>query len=269
MVETPLNPTAIRAGVRIGALPRLIRCYGQVGSTMDLARELLSQATDADLPLLVTAEEQTAGRGRKGRRWEAPPGSALLLSLAMRPGWLPPDRAVALVWLAATALCEAVERTTSLGLGLKWPNDLLIAQAPGAYAKAAGILLETSYGKAGIEAAIIGCGVNISAAPPAGSTRYPATSLAAAGAEVGRLELLLALLGRMDHWHQRLLSGDDGALHAAWRGRLLTLGQHVVVDTPAGRLHGLAEDVDRNGALLLRDASGVQHSISAGDVGLI
>jgi BirA family transcriptional regulator, biotin operon repressor / biotin---[acetyl-CoA-carboxylase] ligase len=233
----PLDPTTIANALRTAALPRTVRCLGSVGSTMDVARELLGELGRSELPLLVTAEEQTAGRGRVGRRWEAPAGSALLLSLALRPTWLPPARGVALVWMLAVALCEAVEELTPLRARLKWPNDLLLPATGGAsHAKAAGILLEANLGAGRIEWAILGCGVNVSAAPPAAQTRYPATSLAAAaGAPVDRTALLLALLRRLDAWHGRLQAGEEAALFAAWRGRLAGIGAPVRVETPGGR----------------------------------
>jgi BirA family biotin operon repressor/biotin-[acetyl-CoA-carboxylase] ligase len=303
MDTSPLDADLIVAGLANPAFPRTVSCHGPVGSTMDVARELLQRLADSQLPALVVADEQTAGRGRLGRPWVAPPGSALLASLALRPLWLAPERGVALVWMAAVALCEAVEEVTSLSPGLKWPNDLLVAarrysdeddetdalaepsyeQAPPQiadhhprsaagrplWAKAAGLLLEVTLGAGGIEAAIIGCGINVSAAPPAGATRYPATSLAeAAGAPVSRLALLQALLRRLDAWHSALQAGEEQQLFEAWRARLITLGQQVAVETPGGRIEGLAEAVDRDGGLIVRDAAGVAHTVSAGDVGL-
>lgn len=255
---------------------------------MDVARELLERLDRAELPLLVTAEEQLAGRGRMGRRWEAPPGSALLLSLAFRPTWLSPVSGMALVWMAAVALCEAVEETTGLNPRLKWPNDLLLptkndlplndedrAAEAGttsrmAFAKAAGILLETGLGAGRVEWAILGCGVNVGAAPPPEATRYPATSLeAAAGAPVSRLRLLRALLRRLDRWYVQLQSGDHGALFGAWQARLAGIGAPVQVETVAGNLLGIAEAVNRQGALLVRDRTGQLHTVTTGDVGLV
>lgn len=267
MAET-LEPTTIAAGLRTATLPRAIRCHGAVGSTQDLARELLPTLDDTQLPLLVTADVQTAGRGRLGRRWEAPPGAALLLSLALRPAWLAPERGVALVWMASAALCEAVEQVAPVAASLKWPNDLLLPLGDGR-AKAAGILLEVSMGAGAIEWAIIGCGVNVSAAPPPAATRYPATSVAeAAGRPVDRLELLRALLRRLDHWHARLMAGEQAALHAAWRDRLSGIGEPVRVETGAGPIAGRAEGVDATGALLVRDPAGRLHTVTTGDVGL-
>lgn len=269
-----LTPEAIAAGLP-ATLPRTIRCYDAVDSTMDVARQLLPELHDDQLPLLVVADLQTAGRGRLGRRWEAPAGAALLLSLALRPAWLRPERGVALVWMAAVALCEAAEAVAPVKAALKWPNDLMLPlpdqQPPtAAYAKAAGILLEVGTGARGFEWAIIGCGVNVSAAPPAGATRYPATSLAAASDRpVSRLALLRALLQRLDHWHGALMAGDEAALFAAWRDRLITLGRPVRVETPGGVLEGFAEGVDGDGALLVRDAAGALQAVTAGDVGLL
>ena len=299
MDTAPLDAAAIAAGLGTLEVPRTIRCHGTVGSTMDLARELLVGLDDSQLPALVVADEQTAGRGRMGRPWVAPAGSALLASLALRPRWLPPAQGVALVWMAAVALCEAVEEVTPLRPALKWPNDLLVAArggadagpvpelphhqapqapavhdprapAPGqAWAKAAGILLEVSLGGDGIEAAVIGCGVNVSAAPPPAATRYPATSLAeAAGAPVSRLALLRALLRRADAWHARLRAGERRALFTAWRAPLVTIGQRGRVETAPGPLEGPGGDVDGDGALVVRNLAGRLQRIAAGDVGL-
>jgi len=175
---------------------------------------------------------------------------------------------VVLVWMAAVALCEAVEDVTPLRAALKWPNDLLLP-TPDGCAKAAGILLEVSIGHRAFEWAIIGCGVNVSAAPPPGTTPYATTSLAAAvGGSVSRLALLRALLRRLDHWYTQLSLGQQVELFAAWSGRLTTLGQQVRVEAPDGPITGYAEGVEPSGALRIRDAAGAIHSITAGDVGL-
>ncbi len=283
-----LTPELILHDLGTTTLPRSVHCYDTVGSTMDLAREWLATHPEDPGPLLITAEVQTSGRGRLGRRWEAPAGAALLTSLALRPSWLAPERGVTLVWMVAVALCEAIESVTALRPALKWPNDVLLpigasvpepetpdgaGGVPGAqpgWAKTAGILLEVSLGARGLDWAIIGCGVNVSAAPPPESSHYPATSVAAAaGAPVARLELLRAFLRRLDDWYARLGAGDEAALFAAWRSRLLTLGQEVRVETPRGPVTGRAENVDKNGALHVRDGAGTLHVIATGDVGLM
>lgn len=278
----PLSQNDILADLRTSLLPRAVRCYGQVGSTNDLARALLTEIPESALPLLVTADEQTAGRGRLGRIWLAPPGSALLFSLAFRPVWLAPERARALVYIAGVALCEAVYDVCGITAGLKWPNDLLVAAdairsgpaseqpALSRYAKAAGVLLEVSAAHEALEWAILGIGVNVSSAPPPELTRYPAIHLeTASGRAIDRLALLRALLRRIDSWYGRLMANDDQALFAAWRSRLLGLGQPAELSMPEGLLRGVAEDVDADGSLRLRDAAGTLHTVTTGDVGLV
>lgn len=271
-------------------LPRSIHYYAEVGSTMDVAREHLRHASDAQVPMLILTDFQSTGRGRMQRPWVIPAGSAVIFSLVLRPTWLPSQRATALVWMVGVALCEAIAATTHLQPVLKWPNDVLVplpttptAGAAPAHlptlAKVAGILVESSstlmpaaggadVQESHLEWAIIGCGLNVNAAPPADTPlRYPATSLAAAaGVAVPRLPLLRVLLQRLDHWYAVLQRGDYEMLFAAWRLLLSTLGRETEVQTESGLLRGVAEDVDSYGALQLRDAAGTLHTVTSGDL---
>ncbi|PDW00876.1 biotin--[acetyl-CoA-carboxylase] ligase [Candidatus Chloroploca asiatica] len=266
-----LDATILADALRSLSLPRTVYTYGSIGSTMDLARPLLKTLPPEQFPILLVADEQRTGRGRKGRPWMAPPGSALLLSLVLQPTWLKPSEAVYLVWMAAVALCEAIETVTPLQPVLKWPNDLLLATPSPAgptLSKAAGLLLEINSTAEYLAWAIIGCGVNLTSAPPADQTRYPATSLAAAGAEIDRMALLIALMQRIDGWYQRLAAGERDVLFRAWRSRLVTLGQQVRIETADGLVSGLAEQVEPDGTLLVRQASGELYPVTTGDVGL-
>ncbi|NJO05219.1 MAG: biotin--[acetyl-CoA-carboxylase] ligase [Chloroflexaceae bacterium] len=260
-----ITPTDLLRDLPTRIVPRRVLSYGRVGSTMDIARQELQTATAESLPLLVLAEEQTTGRGRMGRQWVAPPESALMFSLAMRPRWLAPADAGVLVWLMGVALCEALQGMYGLEPRLKWPNDVLLDEH-----KLAGILPEASSSQHHIEWAIIGCGINISASPPPDGLRYPAIHLTEqTGGEVDRRALLRALLVRLDDWYTRLES-DTATTRAnlfdAWRGLLVTIGQRVQVETTSGMLAGLAEDVEPSGALRLRSDNGDLHTISSGDV---
>jgi BirA family transcriptional regulator, biotin operon repressor / biotin---[acetyl-CoA-carboxylase] ligase len=267
--EAPLTLEVITATLGPNALPRTILYHETIGSTMDLARSQLQQLPVERLPILVVADEQTAGRGRQGRSWVAPPGTALLTSLALRPDQLPAAQGVALIWMLAVALCEAIEELTHLRPWLKWPNDLLLYDPAVGWAKAAGMLLEVNLRTDRVEWAILGCGINVYASPPVGSTNYPATNLAAAGAAVTRLQLLEALLRHTEPWYHQVRRGETHALFAAWRTRLHTLGQTVTITTSQGRFSGLAEAVTTSGSLLVRDADGWLHTITTGDVGLV
>ncbi|MEF3273757.1 MAG: biotin--[acetyl-CoA-carboxylase] ligase [Chloroflexus sp.] len=264
------DPVAIRSGLAPDAsLPVTIYCYDQVSSTMDLARAAIATLPPTALPVLITAEEQTAGRGRLGRRWIAPPGSALLFSLGLRPPTIATTLPSTLIWLATVALIETIDATTPLQAGLKWPNDVLV-YTPRGWAKTAGILLEGSWDNGRLDWAIIGCGINVSAAPDLSSTLYPATALGLAGAPApDRLYLLQVLLQRYDFWFRQLQTGNAESLWRTWRERLITLGQTVAINTGRGMIHGEAVDVDRSGALIVREPNDVVRTIESGDVGLL
>jgi BirA family biotin operon repressor/biotin-[acetyl-CoA-carboxylase] ligase len=275
MQHDHLTPEAIRHNLGTSEIPRRVLCYARASSTMDVARAHLNEQPADAFPLLVQADEQTAGRGRMRRPWASAPGTSLLFSLVLRPQWhFPPDDAAMLVWLAGVSLCEGIASMTPLQPRLKWPNDVLLplpaqlAQAPVGMGKIAGILLESSSSQAGLTWAIIGCGLNVSDSPPPDAAlRYPATNLAAAlGQPVPRLPLLRAILTRLDFWYAHLRRGDHGPLFETWRSLLHSLGQHVVINLPDGVLEGTAEAVDRSGALHVRDAAGTLHAVTNGDV---
>jgi BirA family biotin operon repressor/biotin-[acetyl-CoA-carboxylase] ligase len=267
-----LTPDRIRRDLNSAIVGQAIEYHAQIGSTNQQARRQAGAGHPEGLVIL--ADQQTAGRGRMGRAWAAPPGSSLLLSLLLRPTWLPPVDAFALTMLSGVALCEAVEQVAPLRAALKWPNDLLLpirTTAGPALRKAAGILSEIELAGDRIAWVALGIGVNVNWSP-AGivdgrDLAEVATSVAvAAGQPVARLALLRALLERLDARYTARQRGGDAELFDAWRERLTTLGQTIQIRLPQGELHGIAEAVDRSGALRLRDEHGVLHSVMAGDV---
>lgn len=268
-----LEPDRIRHNLDSIIVGRKIEHYLQAGSTNDLARRQARAGHPEGLVIL--ADAQTAGRGRMGRAWIAPPGSSLLLSLLLRPAWLAPADAFSLTMLAGVALCEAVEQVTPVHAALKWPNDLLLpvrTAAGPALRKAAGILSEIELAGGQIAWVILGIGVNVSWSPAGIVDRRDlaevATSVgAAAGQLIERLALLRALLERLDVRYDALRRSGSADLFECWRDRLATLGQPVQISLPQGELRGVAEDVERSGALRVRDEHGALHTVLAGDVG--
>lgn len=251
---------------------RSILRYERIGSTNDVAKERALAGEPEGL--VVLAEEQAAGRGRMGRAWLAPPGSSLLMSLLLRPAWLPAGDVFAPTMLAGVALCEAVEQVALARAALKWPNDLLLpsgAGDPGPLRKAAGVLCDMQLDGERVAWVVVGMGLNVNWAP-AGTVdgrdlaQYATSVAAAAGREVDRAALLRALLQRLDARYLALKHGRRDELFAAWRARLATLGQRVEVRLAGGALHGTAEDVEHAGTLRVRDAQGAVHRVTAGDV---
>ncbi len=232
--------------------------FQQIGSTNDQARQL----ADGGAPegLLVVAEEQTGGRGRGGRRWLTPPGSALAVSVVLRPP-LPAGQAARVTMLAGLAVCEAVELVAGVRADLKWPNDVLIGGR-----KTAGILVDSAFRGAVLEYAVLGIGLNVSWAPDDTQVEFPATCLeAAAGRSVDRLTLLRALLSALQTRYADL-AGEQ--LFADWRARLTLLGAPVTVHTAAETLAGQALDVEPDGALLVQLTTGETRRLLAADVHL-
>jgi len=206
-------------------------------STNERAKELA--LVGAPHGTLVTADEQSAGRGRQGRRWSAPPGSAVLMSLLVRE----PQEALPLA--AAVAVCEALE---PLETAIKWPNDVWVARE-----KLAGILAE---GRPQDGWAVLGIGLNVSSHPD----DLPATSLRAHGVERSRDELLDALLSRLSHW----IEAPTRAVLRAWRARDALRGE--TVSWAEGR--GVAAGIDASGALLV-DTDAGRVTLDAGEVHLL
>jgi BirA family biotin operon repressor/biotin-[acetyl-CoA-carboxylase] ligase len=175
--------------------------------------------------------------------------------------------------LCSLAAADAVELVAGLQVTLKWPNDLVIlsripnTQYP-TWRKLAGILTETGVTGERLDLAVVGIGINVNVALDVLPTLAPdATSiLTETNQVVERATLLGSLLRGVEARYARLQAGKSP--HAEWAARLATLGQHVEVTTSDGVLAGIAEAVDKDGALLLRAPDGALHRLLAGDVTL-
>ncbi|MFI6233836.1 biotin--[acetyl-CoA-carboxylase] ligase [Micromonospora sp. NPDC050784] len=242
----------------------------------------VAEAARADEPegLVVVAERQTAGRGRRGRVWQSPARAGIATSVLLRPGEAVPDRdwlpasPTGYGWLpllAGVALVEAVARLAELEATLKWPNDLLIGEA-----KCAGVLAEAVPGRAPDQppAIVLGIGLNVTLRAdelPVNPTGLPATSLQLAGAvATDRDPLLRALLRAVADWYDRWRSAGGDAVASGLRDAYLaacsTVGREVRVLLPNGdSLTGTATGVDPDGQLMVTTSTG-ERTLAAGDV---
>jgi BirA family biotin operon repressor/biotin-[acetyl-CoA-carboxylase] ligase len=222
----------------------------ETGSTND---DLVAAARHgAPSGTVLVTDHQTAGRGRLGRRWDAPAGASLLVSVLVRPS---PDAAQRLhgatqaVGLSAQAACVDV---AGFRPDLKWPNDLLVGAR-----KLAGVLSEALPG-----AVVLGMGLNV--AWPPEPTEQAISASSAAGRPIGRDELLAGYLGhlarRLEQWEH-----DPAELHGDYRTALATLGRAVRVELASGTIEGIAVDVAPDGQLVVV-SDGQQHLVSAADV---
>jgi BirA family biotin operon repressor/biotin-[acetyl-CoA-carboxylase] ligase len=227
----------------------------ETGSTND---DLVAAARrgEPDGAVLV-ADHQTSGRGRLGRRWDAPPGANLLVSVLMRPGEEAAGRlpsATQAVALAARAACADAAGFTP---ALKWPNDLLVGDR-----KLAGILAEGVADAGRVTAVVVGMGLNV--AWPPEPTDVAVAAASCADRPVGRDELLRAFLGHLTV-RRRQWEHDHDTLRRDYRAALGTLGRRVRVETSTDAFEGVAVDVGPRGELVV-EHDGERRDVDAADV---
>jgi len=269
--------------------------FERIGSTNDAVRAWL----DAGTPevCLAVADEQTAGRGRAGRTWTAPPGAALLLSVGFRPAWLAPAHAWRLAAVTSLAMADTAEDVAGLRTGavrLKWPNDLVIeADAPegdgagqvtgpgtahvtglggGPIRKLGGVLGEADGLGTGDPRVVVGIGLNAGWArddfPAAIAPAMTSLAEASGGRPIDRALLLDGFLSRLEARVEALRAGrfpmDDWTTRQITTGRIVRLEGH---GSEPEEVRALGLD-PATGALLVADptAPGGERAVHAGDV---
>jgi BirA family transcriptional regulator, biotin operon repressor / biotin---[acetyl-CoA-carboxylase] ligase len=278
MRAEPLPPdiaamVAARADA-LGPFARHSQYYRCITSTNDVAARLADAG--AAEGTWVVADEQTAGRGRRGRTWASPPGAGLYLSVIFRPSStaVRDDGTTSLLTLmAGVAAAQGVRAATGLAPGLKWPNDLVI-EPPGErsgfsrFRKLAGILAEGSASAGELQSVVIGIGINLTSAayPPDVDAR--ATSIEGElGRPVDRAAVLVDVLAALAAWRRALVDGRQRELLDTWR----TLGPSSRgrrvrwMRTPDRAIAGITQGIDDTGALLVKTDAGIERII-AGDV---
>ncbi len=219
-----------------------VRHVTETGSTNADLLAALDDGVVGDRTVLV-ADHQTAGRGRLDRRWDAPPGANLLVSITVVPTPEVPSEATHRVGLAALAAARTIRPGSDLGL--KWPNDLLLDGR-----KLAGVLAQRS---SRVDGVVVGLGLNIGWAPDG------AARLADGDRAVDRAEVLRRVLVEYD--------ALPVGLAAVYRAALTTLGTRVRVELPdGGAVVGVATDLDDDGRLVVTFDDDRTASFDAGDV---
>ncbi|MBE3589714.1 MAG: biotin--[acetyl-CoA-carboxylase] ligase [Firmicutes bacterium] len=244
------TPESLLPPQRLRHVGTAVRCLETTASTNDVAREWA--AAGAPAGAVVVAEEQTRGRGRRGRGWHTPPGAALALSVVLRPAW-PPERLTLLPLAAGVAVARAAARAAAVRCGLKWPNDVLVQGR-----KLAGVLVEVLGPDPAAAGVIVGIGVNLNLPrhrfPP--DVRARATSLLhESGGPVARPAFARSLLAELDALLDDLDRRPE-AVAGAWRALSVTLGREVEIVHGAETVRGRAVDIDAAGALIVDTGAG-------------
>ena len=258
--DAPLDADRLRPLLTTALFGRVIEAFPTIGSTNDRAR--VAALAGAPEGLLVMADAQTAGRGRRGRTWLAPPGGAILASVLLRP-MAPPAEAFATTMIFALA-ARAAARAWGVPATLKWPNDVLVGPR-----KLAGILAEAGTTGERLDYIVVGFGVNVAFDPAALGLEAVATSLAAegGGAAPDRAAVLACILAEAEARYRIWQAGDDDAVWREWAAALTTPGKPVRVEVaPDQIVSGTALRVERDGALIVRTAEGSETRVVAGTV---
>lgn len=251
-----LADQTLRDRLPIGGLGSPLYVLPSVGSTNDVALGL----AEAGAPegALVVADSQTRGRGRGGQAWQTRPGTALAMSLLLRPRQIRPETAWGITVAGALAVAEALE-TEGAAPSIKWPNDVLLGER-----KVAGLLADVGWEGERLLYAVLGIGVNVllGSAPPDESVDYPATSLEhELGRPVDRGTLLLATLESLARWYRKL--GTVG-LREAWWQRMAFRDQRVSVWDGREEVRGRLAGIDAAGGVVLALDGGERVNVGAG-----
>jgi BirA family biotin operon repressor/biotin-[acetyl-CoA-carboxylase] ligase len=262
LVEVPDRLTSLELAPLINTrdVASVIHDYESVASTNELAAELAHRG--AGHGEVVIAEEQTKGRGRRGRAWESPKGLNLYFSVILRPD-LPAARAPELTLVAAVAVAETLEDAGAEGK-IKWPNDIQLEGK-----KCAGILTELTADGDATQFVVLGVGINLNMTRKDFPPELAETAISvreALGKKVPRALFAAALWTRLERWLDLHAGEGFGPVRAAWKRMSSTLGQEVLVKTERNELRGVAEDLDDEGGLLVRTPTGQLERITAGDV---
>jgi BirA family biotin operon repressor/biotin-[acetyl-CoA-carboxylase] ligase len=243
-----LSEERLRARLPVHGLGAELVYYSAIGSTNDEAAARARQG--AREGLVVVADEQTAGRGRAGRSWLTPPGSAIALSIVLRPRKVAPEAIGGLSALGALAVAEALDKLAAVAQ-IKWPNDVLLAGR-----KVAGVLVDGAWVGQEIEYAIVGIGVNVRPASVPSRVDFPATCVEAVLARsIDRSDLIVAVLEGVARWVPRLGTTE---LLGGWESRLAYRGEEVSIVGESGKeeMRGVVEGLLPDGRLRLRSGRG-------------
>ena len=257
MKGNSVSATAVTSNLKTGFVGQRVIYHPTLPSTITVARQEARQGAIEGTTII--ASKQTAGKGRIKRTWLSPKGS-LALSIILYPHVA---HLSSLIMLASLAVVHSIETFTSLKPQVKWPNDVLINGR-----KVCGVLVESGVRRDRVDYAIIGIGMNVNVTV----SHFPeiartATSLSEElGMEVSRRGILQHLLEEVERLY--LLLPGGASVYEAWRDSQVMLGKPVQVTEGKTVYEGIAESVDRDGSLLLRQPNREQLKVVAGDVTL-
>lgn len=231
-----------------------------VGSTNNYAKKIAEEG--AAEGTLVIAEEQTGGKGRRGRSWATPKGSNIAMTLLLRPQ-IRPEHASRLTLLMAMAVARGIRRTTGLEAVIKWPNDVVVNGK-----KVCGILTEMNSEVDYINYVVIGTGINVNQETFPEEIAQTAGSLCLElGRRIVRAGLIAAVMEELEHIYETfVLTEDLSGLYEEYNGLCINCGRQIRVLEPGNEYTGTTDGINEKGELVVRRENGEQTCVYAGEV---
>ncbi|AGC69624.1 bifunctional protein biotin operon repressor/biotin--[acetyl-CoA-carboxylase] synthetase BirA [Thermoclostridium stercorarium subsp. stercorarium DSM 8532] len=215
---------------------------------------------------VVIALCQTEGRGRRGRRWQSDAGSGIYMSVLLKPD-LPPTAVQSITLLASSAVCKVLEKYVKSGLGIKWPNDILINNK-----KVCGILTEMTSEPDKVQAIILGIGLNVWNREEdfGDELKHTATSLCLnTDREISRTQLVVEILKELEDLYLNFVEkGSSAKFMDIWRCFSVTIGRDIIVIQGENRWQAKALDVLDDGRLLVETPDGKRQTVLSGEISI-
>lgn len=255
-------PDAFREAIQNSPVPQF-KYFASITSTNLAALDWLEK--DAADGSIIFADHQSSGRGRFERKWITEPGSALAVSIIIRPTRHEMDALPLFSPLAGIAVADVLEHSYQIAAQIKWPNDVLIQRM-----KTCGILTETVWNGENLQGLVVGIGVNIlpQSIPPVEALQYPATCLQNHCSQaIDRYEVLAALLSAFTHWRSKIQSAE---FMNQWQKTLAFRGEKVYIKQKDGNVQtsGVLLGLTCDGNLEILTENNQKQTITVGDVHL-
>lgn len=262
LLRTPdvLSESELKSRIHTRWAGQQLHFFKETGSTNMDAKRLAEE--EGAHGLLVVADRQTAGRGRRGRSWESPSGTSIYMTLALQPSFAP-DKASMLTLVMALSVTEAIEEVCGLESGIKWPNDIVVNRK-----KVCGILTEMNMEADYIRSVVIGVGINVNQESFSQGIASTATSLMLEkGERISRSALIAAVMTRFEQNYERFEEKEDlSGLKETYEQRLVNLNERVRVLDPKGEYEGIAVGITDTGELLVKKNDESVTKVYAGEV---
>ncbi|ARK30339.1 biotin--[acetyl-CoA-carboxylase] ligase [Halalkalibacter krulwichiae] len=256
-----IQPHEVKVALKTNRFGSEITYFNEIESTQTVAHELSHKGVKEGH--VVIANEQTAGKGRLGRKWYSKSGTSVSMSIILRPE-LPPQQTPQLTLLAAVAVVRAIKSNVGISCDIKWPNDILLNGK-----KLVGILTEMQADPDVVHSIIIGIGLNVNqdSSEFDDEIKEVATSLRIVkGRVIERAQLIAAILNELETLYDLYLEEGFKPIKSLWEANSISVGTYIYARTMREVIYGFAKGITDDGVLLVEDQQGVTHKIYSADI---